>query len=194
MVNYSNGKVYKIEPLTEHEDNEIYIGSTTKKYLCQRLSTHRGYYRLWKQGKMNKLMSFELFDKYGLENCVITLIELVEAKDKDELLSKEAYYIRNMKCLNKHIPLNTWNEYYDKNKEIIKDRANQYYKENKQHVLEKVKQYSKNNSDKLKDYRRDYRLKNKESIERYREANREIFNEKQREKRRLKKLETVKNI
>jgi len=27
MVNYNNGKIYKIEPICDHEENEIYIGS-----------------------------------------------------------------------------------------------------------------------------------------------------------------------
>ena len=33
MVNYSNGKIYKIEPIIDHDEGDIYIGSTTKKYL-----------------------------------------------------------------------------------------------------------------------------------------------------------------
>ena len=32
MVNYSEGKIYKIEAI--NGDGEIYIGSTTKKHLC----------------------------------------------------------------------------------------------------------------------------------------------------------------
>jgi predicted GIY-YIG superfamily endonuclease len=43
MVNYSNGKIYKIEPTVEHEDGDIYIGSTTNKLLCQRMGKHRGH-------------------------------------------------------------------------------------------------------------------------------------------------------
>ena len=32
MVNYNNGKIYKIEPVNG-EEGDIYIGSTTKEYL-----------------------------------------------------------------------------------------------------------------------------------------------------------------
>ena len=39
---YSKGKIYKIEPIVEHEPTEIYIGSTTKEYLSQRMVTHKG--------------------------------------------------------------------------------------------------------------------------------------------------------
>jgi hypothetical protein len=37
MVNYQEGKIYKIiSPLTD----KIYVGSTTKKYLSERLCRH----------------------------------------------------------------------------------------------------------------------------------------------------------
>ena len=51
MVNYNNGKVYKIEPICEHEEGEIYIGSTTKDYLSKRMVEHRNKYKMYKSGK-----------------------------------------------------------------------------------------------------------------------------------------------
>ena len=56
MVNYSNGKIYKIEPICEHNEDDIYIGSTTKQYLSQRMDKHRSDYKRWQQGKCHKLM------------------------------------------------------------------------------------------------------------------------------------------
>ena len=32
MVNYNNGKIYKIEPIVDHDEGDIYFGSTTKQY------------------------------------------------------------------------------------------------------------------------------------------------------------------
>ena len=32
MTNYNNGKIYKIEPICEYDEGDIYIGSTTKEY------------------------------------------------------------------------------------------------------------------------------------------------------------------
>ena len=63
-INYKNGKIYKIEPVNG-EEGEIYIGSTTKEYLSQRMTAHRGDYGKWKNGKHGKIMSFDLFEKYG---------------------------------------------------------------------------------------------------------------------------------
>ena len=66
MVNYGNGKVYKIE---SHLGDKVYYGSTTKKYLSQRMDKHRGDYKVWLEGKTNLTMSFILFQQYGIENC-----------------------------------------------------------------------------------------------------------------------------
>ena len=155
MVNYSEGKIYKIEAIDG--DGEFYTGSTTKKHLCQRMSTHRGYYKLWKEGKMNKVMSFELFDKYGIENCYISLIENVNAKTKDELLAREAYYIKSMNCLNKLVPLRTYNEWKDDNQQKLNDYCKEYYENNKKEIISKVKIYSSQNQEKIKDYKKKYR-------------------------------------
>lgn len=112
MVNYSNGKIYKIEPIIEHDENDIFIGSTTKQYLSQRMENHRSSYKSFKNQNKNKLdcSLYTIFDKYGVENCRITLIEKVNVQTKDELLAKENYYIQNNKCINKLIPAKTKKE------------------------------------------------------------------------------------
>ena len=46
MVNYKNGKIYKIEC---NETGEVYYGSTTRK-LCDRMTDHRRGYRFWLEG------------------------------------------------------------------------------------------------------------------------------------------------
>ncbi len=51
--NYQNGKIYKIEPIVDHDENGAYYGSTTQ-LLCKRMGTHRGHYKLWKTGKRHK--------------------------------------------------------------------------------------------------------------------------------------------
>ena len=67
MVNYSNGKIYKIEPIVEHEEGEIYVGSTTKQYLSQRMDKHRNSYKRWKDGKAHKFTVYDLFDNDNLD-------------------------------------------------------------------------------------------------------------------------------
>ena len=101
MVNYSNGKIYKIEPICDHDEGDIYIGSTTKLYLCQRMDEHRSKYKQWKNNKFHKIQVFEIFDKFGVSNCQIVLIETVNTESKDELLAREKHYIKSVKCVNK---------------------------------------------------------------------------------------------
>ena len=127
MPDYSRGKIYKIEPIIKHEEQDIYIGSTTLKYLSSRLVDHRAHYKKWKSNLHGKIMCFELFDKYGSDNCVITLIENVNANTKEELLQKERYYIQSMKCINKNLPLRTLKEYYIDNIESNKQNYNSVY-------------------------------------------------------------------
>ena len=69
---YSKGKIYKIEPICEHDEEEIYIGSTTKDYLSQRMVKHKSTYQQWKKGQQPYMVSiYKLFDKYGFKNCNI---------------------------------------------------------------------------------------------------------------------------
>ena len=140
MVNYNNGKVYKIESINGNDESIFYIGSTTKKYLSTRMAEHRADYKRWKFNKHNKTSSFDVFEKYGVENCHIVLIENVKCTSKDELLAREKYYIKNLNCNNIVIPGTT-----------IQERKKLYYETNKDEILEKQKQYYKNNFEKILD-------------------------------------------
>jgi hypothetical protein len=101
------GKICKIEPICEHEEDEIYIGSTCKMYLSPKLGKHKIEYKHWKLGKRTYTTSYKLFDKYRINNCQIALLESVTANNINELQSREAHYIKAMKCVNKYVPLRT---------------------------------------------------------------------------------------
>ena len=168
MINYNKGKIYKIEPICEHDDHEIYIGLTTKDKLCQRMATHRNDYKKWLKGKASKLTSYDLFNKYGLENCRIVLIESVNASTKDELLARESYYIKELPCVNKCIShkseeeiKNSRKDYYQKNKEIKLKRDKKRYENNKEQILVKNKLYYEENKETILQRNRDAYHKNK---------------------------------
>jgi hypothetical protein len=146
---YSRGKIYKIEPING-EDGDIYIGSTTKERLSQRMTAHRKDYKYWKSGgKGDKITSYELFDKYGIENCNIYLLELVNATTLDEIKAREGFYIKSLKCVNKYVAGRTYKEYREDNKEIIKEMK---------------KEYRINNIEKIKEQKKEYYINNKETI------------------------------
>ena len=131
MVNYSLGKIYKIEPITGGD--EVYIGSTSLPLLSTRMAQHRSDYKRWKDNKRSAATSFSLFDKYGLNNCQIILIENVNATNKDELAAREGHWIRNTACVNKIIVGRTQREWVDDNKESYSLYHLQYRKNNKEY-------------------------------------------------------------
>ena len=172
MVNYNNGKIYKIEPLNG-EEGDIYIGSTTKEYLSQRMDKHRSDYKRFLKEKSYNVTSYNLFNKYGVSNCKIVLLELVNVNTKDELLQREAHYIKNLKCVNKMTPLRTHREYYEDNKDKIKETKKEYYEQNK----EKRKEYYEQNKDKIKDKFKEYYQQIKETKKEYYQQNKDKLKE-----------------
>jgi hypothetical protein len=144
-TNYNNGKVYKIEPICEYEEGEIYIGSTTKQYLSQRMTAHRTAYNHSKNGGKTQMTSFNLFDKYGINNCQIVLLELVNVNSKEELHQREAHYIRTLKCVNKNIPSRTKKEYREDNKEKIALKNKEWIEDNKEKIALKKKEWYESN-------------------------------------------------
>ena len=143
--NYANGKIYQI---TSHAGDKIYIGSSTKRLLSQRMDMHRGKYKQWKVGKpVSMCMCFDMFDEYGLENCKIILIELFPCTSFDELTAREAHFIRTLKCVNKVIPGRTRQEYIEVNKDNISEYMKQYRKDNRDKISEQKKHYYEANKE-----------------------------------------------
>jgi hypothetical protein len=133
MVNYNNGKIYKL--ICDNSDL-IYIGSTTQP-LYKRLNQHK---------KRKECSSKKLFE---LGNVKIILIEDFKCKNKENLMKKEQYYIDKYK----NNIINTINAYTDQKEYYIK-----YYNNNK----DKIKDYYINNKNKLKEKRKDYYINNKD--------------------------------
>ena len=171
MPNYINSKIYK---LVCDDPDKIYIGSTTQKYLSNRLSGHHQDFKK----KLKATMSRELFEIGGVK---IVLIENFPCNTKDELLSRERYYIENFKCVNKHLPIHTKEElrehkreyqrtpiqkqkkkeYALKNKESKKEYDRRRYLEKREETLKRVKSYYMVNCEKIKEYSKAYYFKNK---------------------------------
>jgi len=140
---YEKAKVYKIWSI---QGDKIYVGSTCKEYLSQRMVSHRKDYKQWKQCKNRLISSYLIFDEYGLENCFIELIEAKACNSKDELHQLEGKYIRELICVNKCIAVRTEKQYREDNKENKK----KYLEENKDKLILQHKQYYENNKEKMK--------------------------------------------
>jgi hypothetical protein len=194
MVNYGKGKVYKIWSPT-HGD-KIYIGSTTKEYLSQRMDHHRADYKRQKA----YLTAFILFEEYGMENCKIELLEAKECTSKEELLQLEGKYIRELECVNKYIAGRTqkeWREdnkeYYKKysetHKEEIKENKKVYRDEHKEEIKEYQKEYQETHKEEIAEQRKIYSKTHKEQKKLYREAHKEEIKENNKQYYLKKKME-----
>ena len=159
---YANGRIYKIEPICEHDENEVYYGSTCQ-LLCKRMDSHRSNYKSWKNGNRAKTFSYELFEKYSIENCKIYLVELYPCETKEELFAREGYHIKNNKCINRYV---AGNQLAVGIKEYHQIYRNQHKDEN----IEYSKIYRENNKQKLNDKRTIYVAKNIDRIKEYKQT------------------------
>ena len=145
MVNYGNGKIYKIERLSDN--CVVYVGSTTKKYLSSRLVEHKNMSIAKPNRKVYKCIS----DNDGWENHQILLIKQYSCNSKDELKSEEARFMRCLKPLgNKSIPMRTPKEYYSDNVDKISNRSKQYRAKNAMSIKQYKITYRNNNAEKMK--------------------------------------------
>ena len=151
MVNYQNGKIYK---LYSPSKNLTYIGSTTQ-LLCKRLVCHLSNYKAYKNDNTKKyLTSFLVLD---CEDYKIELLEDYACNNKQQLDKKEGDYIKNNECVNKKISGRTIKEWYIDNADKLKE----YRVINAEKKNDYAKQYVLNNKDKIKEYKRQYYLKKK---------------------------------
>lgn len=96
--------IYIIKPKYDYSIGDVYYGSTEQFYLCNRMANHRSYYKKYKNGTYHYVTVFDLFDKYGVDNCKIELVEQLENATRNDMLTKESEYIMNNLCINKANP------------------------------------------------------------------------------------------
>ena len=155
---YSRGKIYKLCPNVYEGEFIPYYGSTIEKLLSSRLSHHKNLYKRYKDNKIKDFCtSFNMFEKYGIDNIGIILIENYPCKSKYELESKEREWIEKTNCINKNIPTRTIKEWKEANKEHLqaydKIHNKKYYEEHKEEILVKQKIYNEKNKEKIIKYR-----------------------------------------
>ena len=172
------GRVYKI---VSGQGNEVYIGSTFNE-LKYRLRGHKSDYNNWQKGVRGKnCSSFDMFDKYGVNNCKIILIKEYDCCDRKHLEMYESLWILKLKSINKHTPFG------EKNFRFLREfKKRREYDENREKYLLNFKLYRDNNKEKLLQQKKVYYNENKEIIKQrtreYREKNKEKIKEKEKEK------------
>ena len=129
---YTKGKIYKIVCDTT---GLTYIGSTIQG-LSSRISGHRADYKKYLNKKRDFITSFKVLEN---DNFKIILIENFPCNSKEELEREERNYIETMDCINKVIPTQTYEEYYENNKDKLLEYKKQYWEKNKKIINENRK-------------------------------------------------------
>lgn len=205
MTKYDRGKIYRVVA----PDDTQYIGSTIGT-LISRFGNHRRMYSSWKAGGVKRpCATTQLFDKYGVDNCKIELIENFPCESKKELDRREGEIIKTSTCINKVIAGRTLEEYRKDKKSELNQKGREYYEENKEKELERRRKYYEENTDrrkqyakirsenftqevknKVKDQKKKWREENadkvKEQKRKWNEANRDKINARKRELRATK--------
>lgn len=152
---YANGKIYKLVS-KNLEHTEFYVGSTITE-LRKRLYKHKHDAVKYPTYKV-----YDYFNKVGWNNVSIILIENHPCNNVDELKRRERFWIEKDKpTLNMTIPLRTDQEYYQDNKEKIKERVRQYVEENKEKVKQRRKEYTEKHKEQNRQRAKEHYEKNK---------------------------------
>lgn len=133
----TSGKVYKI---IFNESNVCYIGSTFNR-LSDRLRQHKQKYKCKRE---ENVAVYDLFDQYGVDNCLIVLIKTYEVLDRCHLHVYEQLWINKLKSVNKNNPMGRIiskkqykKQYHEANREQILEKKKQYYLTNREIIEEK---------------------------------------------------------
>ncbi len=126
---YQQGKIYKI--ISPHTD-KIYIGSTTKQYLSQRLTKHKSHFLMYeKHGKGSNMGSFVLL---RLGDVEIILLETYPCNSREELVAREKHWMEQYNNLvNKSRPVITEQERKEHKKQYA---LKKYNYTNEKHICE----------------------------------------------------------
>jgi hypothetical protein len=142
LPNYQNAKIYKIYC---DENDEVYYGSTVQE-LNRRICRHRSHLKSYKEGKGNYISSFKILE---LTSSKIELVENYPCNSKKELLEREGYYIKNNNCINQHIPNRSVKEWFQDNKNKVKEQRKLFYETNKDRINKERREKRKEQKNKV---------------------------------------------
>jgi len=123
-MDYKNGKIYT---LRSNQTDKFYIGSTTQS-LSKRFYEQKKHYKQYLDGKKHYITSFDILQ---YEDAYIELLEEFPCENKIQLCKREGELIRCSNCVNKRIEDRTIKEWFEENKDKIKEYQKKYREQNK---------------------------------------------------------------
>ena len=92
MVFKNQGIIYKIYSV--NSPNEKYIGKTSRS-LISIFSEIKTNYKRYKNNKTSYRTVYDIFDKYGVNNCTIQQIDMLDTNDNITLEECKRKHLRN---------------------------------------------------------------------------------------------------
>jgi hypothetical protein len=175
-IDYSKTIIYKIVS-KDVNIKECYVGQTTDftKRKCQHKSNCNNISSKW-----YNLHIYQFIREHGgWINFDMIEVEKYNANDILDAHKKERYWIEQLQAtLNKLIPSRTIKEYYEQNKDKIKEQQKEYREQNIDKIKEHQKEYYEQNKEHKKEYMKEYQ---KEHYEQNKEHKKEYMKEYQKE-------------
>ena len=191
MVNYQNGKIYRI---VSDSAGLQYIGSTCQN-LSMRMCGHRSDYKRYLVGKYTWVSSFTVLEN---EDAHVVLVENFPCNTREELLQRERFHIENTQCVNKQITGRTPKEYYEEHRDDITEYYREYYYLNRDKCLEKAKVYRDTNREVIRERARELYHDNREERlrqnQKWREENKDIVRERDKSRYQVRKKQLQEKI
>jgi len=138
MPDYKKSVIYKIY---DNTNGDTYYGSTCNE-LRFRIWKHKSSAKCNSDGAVSK--SIFLNDDYDY-----SVVEEFPCENRQELHTRERWWIENNVCINKSIPTRTQKEYYIVNRERIITTAKEHYDKNKDTIKLNNKKYRANNMEEI---------------------------------------------
>jgi hypothetical protein len=130
--------------------DEVYVGSTSKSI------EYRWKKHISGQKCTRPCNSKILFDKYGIENCRIELIETRECETEQICKNIEGEHIRSIPyCINKVQPDRNMIQYLKDNKNKIKEQTALYHQLHKDEIHKRHSEYAKIHREQINARRRE---------------------------------------
>ena len=145
MINYQNGKIYK---LTSSQTDKIYVGSTCDE-LKRRFSSHKSNFKTKTQVcKADEVLCFE--------DVKIELVENFPCDSKEKLHLRELHFIKELNAINVWLPVR------DLEKKKATDKR--WYQNHKEEQQQRSKEYRELNPEKAKASQKNWRESHAERV------------------------------
>ena len=154
-IDYSKTIIYKIV-CNDLNITDVYVGHTTN--FIKRKARHKSDCNNINGKAYNYKIYTIIRDNGGFENwSMIEIEKFQDCNDINEASARERYWYELLNAkLNTNFPARNVKEYYENNKDLIKEKSKLYRDQHKNELKEKRKAYRELNKEKLINYDKQY--------------------------------------